>query len=35
MVDVYAHLTGRDADEKDLALHGFRDVALTGQELCN
>lgn len=24
MVTVYAHLTGRDVDEKDLALHGFR-----------
>jgi integrase len=24
MVAVYAHLTGRDVDEKDLALHGFR-----------
>jgi len=23
MVTVYAHLTGRDVDEKDLALHGF------------
>lgn len=26
MVGVYAHLTGRDVDEKDLALHGFRQV---------
>lgn len=24
MVTVYAHLTGRDVDEKDLALHGYR-----------
>ena len=26
MVTVYAHLTGRDVDEKDLCLHGFRQV---------
>ena len=29
MVQVYAHLTGRDVDEKDLALHGFKSGTVT------